>query len=143
MKDVTLKIVGTHIYDNVEENQLELITEGKLYEHGEDIYLTYDESEFSGMEGCKTRLTLTGDVVSMTRQGSAVGIDTEIRFEKGKRYNGAGQFFSLFLCRSGADDPLAGIPEISLFEYFGRINVQHMSRLFGKRDKPYRVRHAA
>ncbi|MBQ9179621.1 MAG: DUF1934 domain-containing protein, partial [Firmicutes bacterium] len=88
MKDVTLKIVGTHIYDNVEENQLELITEGKLYEHGDDIYLTSDESEFSGMEGCKTRLTLTGDVVSMTRQGSAVGIDTEIRFEKGKRYNG-------------------------------------------------------
>ena len=88
MKDVTLKIVGTHIYDNVEENQLELITEGKLYEHGDDIYLTYDESEFSGMEGCKTRLTLAGDVVSMTRQGSAVGIDTEIRFEKGKRYNG-------------------------------------------------------
>ena len=64
------------------------MTEGKLYQRGDNIYLTYDESEFSGMEGCRTRLTLSDNIVRMTRHGSAVGIDTEIRFEKGKRYNG-------------------------------------------------------
>lgn len=88
MKDVTLKITGKHIHENVEEEQLELVTEGKLYQRGDNIYLTYDESEFSGMEGCRTRLTLSDNIVRMTRHGSAVGIDTEIRFEKGKRYNG-------------------------------------------------------
>ena len=88
MKDVRLKITGKHIYDNVEEDQLELVTEGKLYTRGDEIYLTYDESEFSGLEGCKTRLTLAANVVRRTRQGSSVGIDTEIEFEKGKRYNG-------------------------------------------------------
>ena len=87
MKDVRLKIVGKHIYEDVEEDQLELVTEGKLYQRGNNIYLTYDESEFSGMEGCRTRLTLSDNVVRMTRHGSAVGIDTEICFE-GKRYNG-------------------------------------------------------
>lgn len=88
MKDVTLKIVGKHIYENVEEDQLELVTEGKLYKKGGDIFLTYDESGFTGLEGCRTRLTLSDGTVSMTRSGSAVGIDTEIRFEKGKRFNG-------------------------------------------------------
>ncbi len=88
MRDVRLKIIGKHIYENVEEDQLELVTEGKLYRKGKNIYLTYDESEFTGLEGCKTRLTLSDGAVSMTRSGSAVGIDTEIRFEKGKRYNG-------------------------------------------------------
>ena len=89
MKDVTLKIVGKHIYDeNIEEDQLELITEGKMYRRGGQIFLTYDESEFTGLEGCRTRLTLEDGVVRMTRSGSAVGIDTEIRFEKGKRYDG-------------------------------------------------------
>ena len=50
--------------------------------------MTYDESEFSGMEGCKTRLVLDGDTIRMTRKGSEAGIDTEIRFQKGKRYSG-------------------------------------------------------
>lgn len=89
MKNITLKISGYHIYDNdSEENQLELVTEGKLYTRGSTIYLTYDESEFSGMIGCKTRLQLDEYGVRMTRRGSAVGIDTEIHFEKGHRYKG-------------------------------------------------------
>ena len=87
-KEVTLKIIGKHIHENVEEDQLELVTEGNLYQRGGRIYLTYDESELSGLEGCRTRLTLSDNVVRMTRHGSSVGIDTEIRFEKGKRYNG-------------------------------------------------------
>ncbi|MCI2062429.1 MAG: DUF1934 domain-containing protein [Eubacteriaceae bacterium] len=88
MKNVTLKISGYHIYDDKEENQLELITEGKLYTRGNSIFITYDESEFSGMVGCKTRLQFDEYGVKMTRRGSSVGIDTEIHFEKGKRYNG-------------------------------------------------------
>lgn len=88
MEEILLRIVGSNIYDGVEENQVELVTEGKLYKKGKVIYLTYDESEFSGMEGCKTRLVLDGDTIRMTRKGSEAGIDTEIRFQKGKRYSG-------------------------------------------------------
>lgn len=88
MKKVKLKIVGKHIHENVEEDQLELVTEGTLQKTNDGIYLTYDESEFTGMQGCETRLTLDNDIVKMTRRGEAVGIDTEIRFEKGKRYSG-------------------------------------------------------
>lgn len=89
MKNITLKIKGSYVYDEAhEEDQIELITEGKMYVKGDVIYLTYDESQLSGMDGCKTRLKLNGDSVSMTRKGSAVGIDTELRFEKGKRFSG-------------------------------------------------------
>lgn len=89
MKNIRLKIKGSYVTEgNTEEEQLELVTDGKMYQRGDVIYLTYDEGEMSGMEGCKTRLTLDGQTVRMTRRGTAVGIDTEIHFEKGERYNG-------------------------------------------------------
>jgi len=88
MKNVTLKITGKHVYENVEEDQMELVTEGKLDKKGDTLYLTYEESEFSGTPGCRTELMLTQDVISMTRSGLNVGLDTEIRFKKGERHKG-------------------------------------------------------
>ena len=89
MENIKLKIVGTHIYDyELEDDPMEFVTEGRMYTRGDVIYLTYDESAMSGMEGCTTRLILDGDSVKMTRRGSAVGVDTEIHFKKGFRYNG-------------------------------------------------------
>ncbi len=89
MKKIQLKIKGRYLYgDDRMEDQMEFITEGKMYVRGDVIYLTYDESALSGMEGCRTRLKLEGGTVGMTRKGSSVGIDTELRFEKGKRYQG-------------------------------------------------------
>ncbi|MDR2486525.1 MAG: DUF1934 domain-containing protein [Clostridiales Family XIII bacterium] len=67
---------------------MEFITEGRFYHKGTSLYLVYDESEFSGMEGCTTSLKITGDKVRMKRYGEDVGFDTAIEFEKGKRYNG-------------------------------------------------------
>jgi uncharacterized beta-barrel protein YwiB (DUF1934 family) len=40
------------------------------------------------MEGCTTSLVIKGDEILMKRCGEAVPLDTEIRFEKGKRFNG-------------------------------------------------------
>ena len=88
MKDVTLNITGIHYYDNEEGDRMEFVTEGKMYRRGETIYLTYDESFLTGLPDCRTRLTLDRDKVKMTRRGSAVGIDTEMVFEKGSRYRG-------------------------------------------------------
>lgn len=89
MKDIMMRIIGTQFGENQEEeDQMEFITEGKLYEKGEAIYLLYDETEISGMPGCKTRLKLKDGVIKMKRVGKSIGIDTEIQFEKGKRYTG-------------------------------------------------------
>ena len=88
MRDIILKIIGKQLSRDIEEVQLEFITEGKIYEKDESLYLVYDESEFSGMPGCKTELEFTGDQIKMSRLGKGVGLDTEIRFSKGKRYTG-------------------------------------------------------
>lgn len=87
MKDIMLKITGKQFAGDESEDQMEFITEGKLYEKGESTYLIYDESEFSGFPGCKTTLKLTGDCIKMKRIGSEVGYGTEFIFEKGKRFN--------------------------------------------------------
>ena len=88
MKEVVLTITGTHAYDETGDDALAFITEGKLYDRNGTIYLTYDESYLTGLEGCRTRLKLEPDRVRMTRKGRSIGIDTEIHFEKGKRYQG-------------------------------------------------------
>ena len=83
-----LKIIGKQFVTGLEEEQLEFVTEGKYYEKGDSVYLVYDESEFSGMEGCTTSLEITGDKIKMQRFGEMIGMDTEIEFEKGKRFKG-------------------------------------------------------
>lgn len=88
MKDIMLKIVGKQITTDKEEDQLEFVTEGKYCVKGDSVYLLYDESQFSGMEGCTTSLKITGKKIRMKRYGDLIGIDTEIEFEKGKRFKG-------------------------------------------------------
>ena len=89
MKDIMLKIVGRQIVgDSQEEEQIEFVTEGKLYEKNDATYLVYEESEVSGMPGCKTTLKMKGDTIRMKRFGSGMGIDTAIEFKKGYRFEG-------------------------------------------------------
>ncbi|MGN0711245.1 MAG: DUF1934 domain-containing protein [Anaerovoracaceae bacterium] len=89
MKDIMLKIVGKQIVgDSEEEEQIEFVTEGKLYEKNEATYLVYEESEVSGMPGCKTTLKMKGDTIRMKRFGKGMGIDTAIEFRKGHRFEG-------------------------------------------------------
>jgi uncharacterized beta-barrel protein YwiB (DUF1934 family) len=71
-----------------EPEGMEFITEGRFYRKGDSMYLVYDESDLSGMEGCTTSLKITGDTIRMKRYGEDVGIETAINFEKGKRFNG-------------------------------------------------------
>ncbi|MCT4618963.1 MAG: DUF1934 domain-containing protein [Marinisporobacter sp.] len=84
MKNVMLKIKGLQTSIDGEENAIELITEGKLYQKGNVMYLVYEESELSGMEGCTTTVKVIQDKIWMKRFGKS---KSEIIFEKGKPYN--------------------------------------------------------
>jgi uncharacterized beta-barrel protein YwiB (DUF1934 family) len=88
MKDITLRIKGKQISADSEEDQIEFVTEGKIYERNQAVYVVYDESEVSGMPGCKTSLKLKGDMIRMKRYGESVILDTVIEFQKGRRYEG-------------------------------------------------------
>ena len=85
MKDITLKIIGKQQYEGIEEDQMEFVTDGKLYVRNNSIYIIYDETEVSGMEGCKTTIKMNDKSVRMRRTGK-VGFNTELYFETGKRF---------------------------------------------------------
>ena len=92
MKDIMLKITGKTVRQKEEieshEDVIEFVTEGKLYRRGQTTYVSYMESELSGVEGCKTSLTISDGKVRMKRTGKPLGIPTVIEFEKGKRFKG-------------------------------------------------------
>lgn len=88
MKDIMLRITGKQVTGESEEEKMEFVTEGRFYEKDDSIYLLYDESDFSGMEGCTTSLKITGDKVRMKRYGDTISLDMAIEFEKGKRFKG-------------------------------------------------------
>jgi len=89
MKDITLKITGKQYSADEEEDQMEFVTEGKLYDRNGARYLVYEESEFSGMPGCKTSLKMTPDCIRMRRIGQGTAFGMEFVFEKGKRFHSA------------------------------------------------------
>ncbi|MCQ2551524.1 MAG: DUF1934 domain-containing protein [Clostridia bacterium] len=85
MRDITLKITGKNEIDD-EEDTIEFVTDGKIYEKDGSIYLVYEESELVGMPGCKTTLKITGEAVKMARFGENKERTAEMEFEKGRRY---------------------------------------------------------
>ena len=87
-REVTMIITGTIFNEDERVENLELITEGDLYRKGDNLYLIYDEGEMEGFLGCKIRLKISEDAVKMKRFGENIAVDTEISFEKGKRFTG-------------------------------------------------------
>jgi len=83
MKDVMLKIKGTQAPVGGDVDSIELITEGKIYQKEDCKYLMYDETQLSGMEGCKTVLKIYEDTVEMEREGNAM---SKLIFQMGKRH---------------------------------------------------------
>ena len=81
MKEVMIRITGQQVTKEAGEDIMEFVTEAKIYSRGGALYLVYDESELSGIPGCRTRLKLKDGKLQLKRFG-------ELSFEKGKRYNG-------------------------------------------------------
>ena len=85
-KNVILKIIGSQPGIDGDFDETELVTEGKLYEKDGSIYVMYEESEISGLEGYKTRLKINKDKVRLHRyDDDDANSITSLEFEKGKR----------------------------------------------------------
>ncbi|MCR5482065.1 MAG: DUF1934 domain-containing protein [Clostridia bacterium] len=99
-KDITLKITGKQIYKDGEEETMEFVTEGKISRADGTVYLTYEESELSGMPGCKTLMVFADDHISMQRLGEtqkdeslsdiydSMNVAGVIEFREGARHRG-------------------------------------------------------
>lgn len=84
-KDVIISIRGMQKYDGTEEDTIELVTEGRLTDHGEGgLTLSYEESELTGMEGTLTSFQVEKNGrVTLMRSG---GINSQMVFEEGKHH---------------------------------------------------------
>jgi len=81
-KEIILFVRGEQTYDSVSPEVTELATEGLMTIEGEEVTLTYQESEITGMEGTTTRFIVRGDTVVLERTGMIV---SRMEFKQGER----------------------------------------------------------
>ncbi len=82
-KDVIISLRGSQSTGNGTSNTLELITEGKYYKRNNAYYITYDESEVTGMEGTTTTVKVEDGVVTFMREGA---VNSQFVFQKGHKH---------------------------------------------------------
>lgn len=83
-KDVLISIKGTVISEGAEPDIIELVTAGKYYARCGNYYISYKESEATGLEGVTTTLKVDGQSsVTLIRNGSA---RSRMILEKGRRH---------------------------------------------------------
>lgn len=73
---------GEQSYTGTEPEVTELATEGVMTLDGDEITLTYEETELTGMEGATTRFIVRGDAVALERTGT---IQSRLEFTRGER----------------------------------------------------------
>ena len=82
-KNVIINVKGIQTDLEKDENALELITEGKYYQKGNNYYITYKESEVTGMVGTTTTLKVGDGVVTLMRFGK---VNSQFVFQKGQKH---------------------------------------------------------
>ena len=81
-KQIILFVRGEQTYDSVAPEVTELATEGLMTLDGDEIGLSYEETELTGMQGTTTRFTIRGDTVVLERTGM---IQSRMEFKQGER----------------------------------------------------------
>ncbi len=82
-KNVIISVKGTQTANDQVADILELVTEGKYYKEDEAYYVTYDESDVTGMNGTKTTLKVMDGVVTLMRVGS---VNSQFVFQQGQKH---------------------------------------------------------
>jgi len=82
-KNVIVSVVGLQINEGMEPDIMELITEGTYSKNGDSHYISYQESETTGMDGTTTTIKASGDVLTLTRFGA---VNSQFIFQRGKKH---------------------------------------------------------
>lgn len=80
-QEVIISVEGTQRFMGEESQSVQVVTAGTMRTEGDTIYLSYEESEVTGMEGTTTTFSIRGDHVELIRTGA---IQSKMVFEKGK-----------------------------------------------------------
>ena len=82
--NVIISIRGVQSTPNMEEETIELVTEGRLETDGDAGFtLSYQESELTGMEGTLTTFQIEKDRITLMRMGE---YNSQMVFEQGRRH---------------------------------------------------------
>jgi uncharacterized beta-barrel protein YwiB (DUF1934 family) len=81
-ESVVISVEGTQKIAGEETQTVQIVTDGKMRREGETVYLSYEESEMTGMEGTTTTFAVGKDNVVLTRTGA---IQSQMVFETGKK----------------------------------------------------------
>ena len=84
-KDVIISVKGKQYYQDIDYSMdsIELVTEGKYYKKGNHYYVTYKETEMTGMEGTTTTLKIEDGKVTLMRFGPK---SSQLIFEEGEKH---------------------------------------------------------
>ena len=81
MKEVVISVTGVQQTEDGPD-VLELVTAGQYGVSPEEIRMTWEESELTGMAGTRTTFSVTPRKVVMTREGK---VNSRMVFEEGKK----------------------------------------------------------
>ena len=82
VESVVISVEGTQRMAGEEKQTVQIVTDGTMKREGDMVYLSYEESEMTGMEGTTTTFAVGSDQVVLTRTGA---VQAQMIFEKGKR----------------------------------------------------------
>lgn len=82
-KDVIISVKGSQVNMLNDVNETELVTQGTFYKKGDSYYVTYKETEITGMEGTTTTLKLSDKKVTLMRSGT---VNSQMIFEQGQKH---------------------------------------------------------
>ena len=82
-KDVIISICGLQEQDGEAGDPITLVTPGRYYRKNDSYYISYEESELTGLAGTRTTLRIKPDYVKLVRTGL---YPSELLFELGKRH---------------------------------------------------------
>ena len=81
-KDVIISISGQQFFDDAYEDVVEFVTDGRYYKKDDHYYITYKESELTGLSGLTILKIEPQKVTLMHSKPNA----SELIFEKGRRH---------------------------------------------------------
>ena len=84
-KDVWLGISSTQEFEGCPPEHIDLVTQARLYKRNGKFYISYEESELTGLEGTRTTVKLDGKMVTMIRKGTYA---SEMFFAENQRHVG-------------------------------------------------------
>ena len=80
---VMMTIRGEQYFDNMDPDGTELMTEGTMELTEDGMFLSYEETELTGMAGTTTTFEVYDKKVILTRSG---GVNSQMIFEEGRQH---------------------------------------------------------